>query len=156
MPTLIFWICWSRQSFAYWELEQRLDSGKNFGHSNNSYAVWFTASKNGPNRSKMVQAVKTVQNGKMFTRLFHISKWQHYWRLGKIRRWMHCFKKWRQPRRNGADCTKTKENHLKILYLKVRLPCGLRWWKWKAEGPCQLWKTSQILMECIEYFHFGY
>ena len=27
----------------------------------------------------------------MFTRLFHISKWQHYRRLGKIRRWMHCF-----------------------------------------------------------------
>ena len=27
----------------------------------------------------------------MFTRLFHISKWQHYRRLGRIRRWMHYF-----------------------------------------------------------------
>ena len=27
----------------------------------------------------------------MFTRLFHISKWQCYRRLGRIRKWMHCF-----------------------------------------------------------------
>ena len=27
----------------------------------------------------------------MFTRLFHISKWQHYRRLGRIWRWMHSF-----------------------------------------------------------------
>ena len=26
----------------------------------------------------------------MFTRLFHISKWQHNRRLGRIRRWKHC------------------------------------------------------------------
>ena len=28
---------------------------------------------------------------KRFARLFHISKWQHYRRLGRIRKWMHCF-----------------------------------------------------------------
>ena len=27
----------------------------------------------------------------MFKRLFYISKWQHYRRLGRIRRWMHFF-----------------------------------------------------------------
>ena len=30
------------------------------------------------------------QSEKIFTRLFHISKWQHSKRLGRIRRWKHC------------------------------------------------------------------
>ena len=33
----------------------------------------------------------TSKKVKKFTRSFHISKWQHYRRLGKIRRWMRCF-----------------------------------------------------------------